>query len=220
MTKKLIYLYSIFIAFLPVLNIYQSGVPLLNLAELLLILFLAVTILVMLMKKNVIFGAKKIVRSPLLFFVSFVFLTCISILLNDNGIVSLIDISNRFLRLFVWALTVTFTGYYLFNFHVASKWIIRIAFIATVFIIIQYLFWQTFNVYIPSVINNSFIKPVYGWEFSSEEIKSIYETRLFFRPASFFSEPAAYSYYAILALVLLLFESKVGSKKKMWSHYL
>ncbi|MBM6619099.1 hypothetical protein [Bacillus suaedaesalsae] len=205
--NKIMLSYSFFLAILPILHLYKSGISVITLGEIGLILFSIITIGIILLKRQiVIFGKANINMWPFIFFIIILLLTCISLLFIGKDQISLIDIFNRFARLALWAFAISFMGYFLFEYQHTKKWVIRISVIATIYVLLQYFFWQIFNFHLPSVINNALIQPASEGYANTVRLTEYYTTR-YIRPPSFFGEPAYYSYYTLVGLVLSLFSN-------------
>lgn len=206
-------IYSFFLAILPIMSIYKSSLPILNAGELGLIFFSLITILLILKKsKKMEFGKNRINLLPINFFSAFLFLTCIAIFFIDGNFSSL-DVFNRFIRLALWAFSISFIGYFLFDYEHTKKWIIRVAVLATIYIIVQSIVWFSLNIHLPAVVDNAFIKPAAEGYADTKSLVNYYEN-YFYRPASFFAEPSFYAYYSIVALILVLFQTGKDSRVK------
>lgn len=195
--------YSFFLAALPIIDIYKSPIPKISLGELILIIFSIIVIINIFQKpQKVVFGNEYIRTEPIIFFISILLLTLISLLFLNVYQYSSIDILNRFIRLMLWAVTISFTGYYLFNFEIAKKWIIRISSLGSIYIIIQSLFWYGIGISLPSLINISILSPVSIGYLEIERLNSYYQ-EFYYRPSSFFEEPESFSIYILLGIILL-----------------
>lgn len=207
--------YSIFLAFVPVMELYQSVIPILNIAEIFLIIFVFFSVIRIVMAgKKMILGKKHIQIQPFLL-VLFWFVTTLFVgLVIQSGVFSIIDVINRFLRIILWAFSISISGYYFLKFNLFRKWVIRISLVATYYIILQTVIWNGLGVQLPYVISNGFLTPS-SIEYADTATMANYYSYFYYRPASFFGEPAYYSYYVLLGIVLILFTVEKDNKSRI-----
>jgi hypothetical protein len=92
---------------------------------------------------------------------------------------------------------------------VLKQLIIAISGFSTFFIFIQFFLYQSFGYILHGFFT---FLPLYVEKYASDDYTTFYEN-IFFRPTSFFLEPAHYSRYVLIALALLLFKKeKISSK--------
>lgn len=200
-SNKIIYTYSCLIAFLPIMSIYASGIPGLTLGDLCLLLFLIYSVL----NRNYhhSFSGKKSVKIwrlfiIIIFYYSISFLC--SILLQYRPPV--LDMSVRILRFMFYVIILLEVSKKYFDYQIASKWIIRISIIATLYVILQYLLYYRYSYILPGYLK---IIPIYLNKYSLIDYATSYKLH-FFRATSFFLEPAHYAQYAVVGLAIALFK--------------
>jgi len=79
------------------------------------------------------------------------------------------------------------------------------------YIIIQYIFWHLFTIYLPSLLSIGFFHPS-SVGYTDVDRLTQYYNNFYYRPASFFGEPAFYSYYSLVGLIVSLFKTKTDIK--------
>lgn len=187
---------------LPILTVYKSPVPGVDLATLLMLLFAFVYFLS---------GRLKFIniKSPLLFFLLFLlFLSSVSFMLQ--GVISDIALLRTgkllFLVLFVFVI-----GYdNLFDKEFAIKALNAVTAAAAIYIILQTVAYHLFGLLLPSGILPLVTDEAYSALNYAQIAKS------FYRPSSFFIEPAYFAQYAMLGLCINIF----GFKKSRLCHNL
>lgn len=194
--------FTAFLALSPVLSIYATPIPGLNVAEVIFLLFWVYALLsgklriITTSKTNVYFFA-------LVIFMVFSFFTMAFVKGLEVG--ALI----RMVRFCFYYLSAITLGSIWFELNAFNAWVKRIAVGALLFLVCQY-----FSYYILGKVLRGMIPglPVYFEEYSSLDYEGIYE-RHFFRPTSFFLEPAHFSQYMFIALVLALWYER----KLLWA---
>lgn len=188
--------FSIFLSLLPILGIYGVGINGISLGELLLVLFFIYGVLT---------GELKISEGtrPLIVFVIYIFSIALfnAFLFNYSQINSVLI---RSIRISFYMATIAF-----FESRIDKKIIIKsvliISFTASVFMIVQNFLYSLFDIKISGLIPNM---PIYTELYMSKEYKNVIEEKVVLRFTSFFLEPAHFSRYVILGLILALYEYK------------
>lgn len=197
--NRYIIIYTVLIAILPSISIYASGIPGVNLGEILLILFA----LIGLLKK----GNNNIVQSKYLLIISFyiVFITLISMLFDSSQIN---DVFVRTIRFLFYIFVVFFLSRKFFDFDTAIDAIRNVSIIATFFIIGQTVIYRALGFVLKGFL--PFLS-LYSKEYESINYELFYET-VFYRPTSFFLEPAHFAQYIVFGIVICLFNKNFKLK--------
>jgi len=185
--------YTIFIILIPYFSKYKSGIPGLQLADLLLLVFWAIVVIT---KKSIVIN-RKILFWPLLVFM----LITIFNLLFIPDIVIVFDVLTRSLRFSLYVLTVIFLSPTLFSIKKAEKLIVYFGYVFTAYIFMQYALYFLTGI----VLKGSFgLLELYTNEYNNIDYSGLYLIS-FFRPTSLFLEPAHYARYMLLSLSIVLF---------------
>lgn len=151
---------------------------------------------------------KKMILSPIFVLFGFVIITLIAILTLPSSQVAYFDITYDLLKTVVWAVMISISGYFYFDYKIFSKTMISIAVISTIFLLFQFFAISILGFSIPNAINLGVIRPTY-----TDYIYSIGGETSQIRLSSFWLEPSQYGNYMIGALIILLFD-KTNSKVK------
>lgn len=202
---KIINLYSIFIAFLPFVAIYASGISGFNAGDIILILFFAFAILDNLKRKE---NFNKSVNGFFILFLVHVLLSyCINVLIDSD--LQIVEIGIRIIKLGFYTFSVLFTSKRYLNFEVTKKWIVNLTIIATTYLFIQYFFYFKLGIILKGYIS---WLPIYETNYLEVNYELAYS--IFFRPTSLFLEPAWYCQYSIVGLAILLMETSFNRIQK------
>lgn len=197
MKRNINFLYTYLIVLFPILSVYYSGIPSISIADLLLIIFFILAIPILLSEK--VYLLKESI--PILVLVLYIiFNTIINIIFVSHSISLL---SN--LRYILYLLCLLFMYKY-FDIETGIKVLRLFTMLATVYIIIQFLFFNVFGVVLPSyipglaIMDNNFL--------IENRNQFFYE---YYRPTSFFLEPTHYVQYCLPYISILFFsEGKMG----------
>lgn len=205
--SKAVYIYSCFIAFLPILSIYASGIPGVTLGDLGLILLFVFTAIDR-RKDNVIScnDNTKIIRVFFLLSFYYLFSFFCSAILQPNP--PIVDMAIRIIRFLFYILVLITISRKYFDYDITSNWVIRISIFAAFYVVIQYIFYYKFSYILSGYIK---IFPIYLKRYSVIDYAARYESH-FFRATSIFLEPAHYTQYAVLGLCFSL----VGYSQKKY----
>lgn len=192
--------FSIFLALLPIIAIYSSGIPGFNIADIILLLFLAASIL--LSKKS-----NRRIDSRLVIMVLYCAYICTLPLLIGavSGGTVFADIIIRTVRIIFYIVSGAFLSMKHLDVNIFKNAVIKVSLAAVVYIIVQYVLYYGFNYYLVGYL--PFLE-VYQSGYEGVDYVSRFEL-MFFRPTSFFLEPAHCSRYLIIGLVFVLFKPRL-----------
>ncbi len=209
--SKLSNYFSILVALLPILATYASGIPGFSFADICLFLFFCLSFLF----KGSLNNYKVSINSLILglFLIAFFsFISCIKGFPLSN-----IDVIIRTIRYVFYILVLLTAGKKFLNISILIEFVKRIAILGSFFIIFQTLMYYSFGIVIKGFF--SFF-PLYVEHYSEYDYASAYKILNMYRPTSFFLEPAHYSRYCAIAIVLFLFCNKEIDKKSFFGSIL
>lgn len=188
--------YTWMVALLPNVAIYASGVPGINLGELALITVIG---LIALTSVSVVRGSAARLAPGLHLVAAYAGIVTMSTLLfADSAAVTVVP---RLLRFVFYLLVVDVASRRYFNASLGMKVVVGVAAANTAVIAIQSIIYNRFGVvwrgWLPFL-------SLYTEAYAKDDSSALY-TQLFYRPTGLFLEPAHYSQYALLALVVVLF---------------
>ena len=200
--------FSIFLALLPIIAIYSSGIPGFNIADIILLFFLAASIL--LGKK-----ASRRIDSRLVIMILYCAYICtLPLLIGAVGSgTAFVDIIIRTVRIIFYIVSATFLSMRHLDINVFKKSVIRVSLAGVVYIAIQYILYYVFNYYLAGYL--PFLE-VYQAGYEGVDYLSRFEMQ-FFRPTSFFLEPAHCSRYLILGLIFVLFKRRMRKRDSFFA---
>lgn len=198
-TTKTTQLYSVFLAFYPVLCIYKA-IGRFTVGDILLILFLFYALLSGKRMNRRIFRVFAVFISYSI--ISFIVANCLYV--NDEFNATLF----RLLKLMFYTACVIYVSQDYIDICKLKTWVVRISIFGSIYIFIQYTAYYAFDKILHGWIPGF---PVYLEEYtmSNYEVKYSY----LFRPTSFFLEPAMFCQYAVIGLVFVLFTNEKELKK-------
>lgn len=208
---SLVMAYSTILALVPVLALYgPRGLPI-NLGEVGMVVFgIAAT-------ERLLRGGRSVPALlgpwrplPLVTALMLIGVTCMAVLVVD-GPASLPDVLFRSAKVLLWGFSVSVTSYVLLNIDRLTSVMKIVTWCACLYLIFQTVAWNVFDVFTPSVMDNSFFPPMQEGYLDEAYLIAHYEL-FYLRPASFFGEPAYFSYYAIVLFVLVLFRQHHRSR--------
>lgn len=190
--QRHILIYTLLICFLPIISIYASGIPGINLGELLLLVFLVIGV-----TKKWSFNDEQPYG---LLIISFyiVIITLFSMMIDSSQI---INVFVRTVRFLFYIFTIYFLSKKFFDFKIAVKVIRKTSIFATLYVFAQTILYRAFGLILKGFI--PFI-PLYTSQYESFDYALLYKT-MFYRPTSFFLEPAHFAQYIIFGIVICLF---------------
>lgn len=210
-SAKIVTLYSRFLAVLPLVSIYSSGIPGINVGELILIMFFLYSIVGNRKgryNKSFDRNAWKFIVIFCMYLITIPILVC---MLEDKF--SLSDMLIRTARLIFYFVIVLYISKKYFDYKMTMKWIVNISILAVIYLFIQYLSYYNFHIilkgYIPAF-------KLYTTAYETNNYSLLY-TENFYRPTSFFLEPAHCARYIILGLISVLFSNTLGKSRLLLS---
>lgn len=196
MTINLKEFFSIFIIVMPIIGIYATPIPGLNMAELILIIFWGIVILKKRKFNTLNNKNKKLFGLVIYFTISFIIASlCFNFKLE--GLLS-------FIRFNFYYVSAVILGQSFFDFKIFSKYIIKISYLIIIFIIIQYIYYykthRALSGFLPFF-------DIYLQEYATLDFTLEAKT-FFFRPTSFFLEPAHFSQFMFVPFIISLWTKK------------
>lgn len=195
-------IYTTLISLFPVLSMYSSGFPGINLGEILLIVFLVFSTLLNKKVENTNNSANVLIIFAWYVIVS----SLISILVVDSSQFS--NVLPRIIRFLFYLFVIFYSSRKFFSIEYASKFIKYISVLATIYILIQNIGYRAFGIILKGFLP---MVPLYTSQYETFDYASMYDM-LFYRPTSFFLEPAHYSQYVLIGLVTFLFKGELYKK--------
>lgn len=194
-----IHVYSCFIAFLPIISIYASGIPGLTLGDVCLILLFFFSVISS-KKSNTIGGTDKsrVIRTFLILAFYYLVSFCCSTILQPNP--PIVEMSIRIIRFLFYIIVLLELSKKYFDYEIASKWVRRISVAATFYVVLQYILYFKYSYILKGYLQSI---PIYLKEYSVIDYAERYQWH-FFRASSFFLEPAHYAQFAVLGLCFAL----------------
>lgn len=209
--------YSCCLALLPVLDLYSSPFPKVNLAQFVAAAFLLAAIISTLVGRakgdSCAFQGNPWRPAPLLFAATLISASAFALIIVD-GPASLYDAAARWSILVLWAASITVSSRIYFDFDITFRAMRAVTMGACAYLIVQFFAWRFTRTHIPPVWNNALFRPYGGHYTNAEHLVEHYEA-FYVRPASFFGEPAYFAYYALATLAILLFAD--GHKNHVFS---
>ena len=199
--NKVVIAYTFFLAILPIVSVYYSGIPGLSVGDVGLVLFFVVALF---FDKKI---NKKSLNISILYiglFSSLVF-SFFAICLKQDAQISNIII--RFVRYSFYIFSFLFTSSRLLDVLRLKKCIIMITLIGCVFLVIQFFSFRLLGIAIPGYTH---LIPLYSDTYSTRDY-----TVSSYRPTAFFLEPAHFCRYSVIALCVLLFDNKEIKTKSL-----
>ena len=191
-------LYTLVLVLFPLLSVYATPIPSISLGELILILICFLIFIDMCFNKN------KSIRIiyPLFLFCSYIIIQyCFSAFLHSNQYMS--GVLMRTIHLLFYYFVVCFLAKNYFDFKSGIKYLRNISILCSIYIYIQVIGMKIFNFYIPGVVT---WLPLMRTTLS--DYGDNYTGQSTFRPYSLFNEPAEYSTYVVLYLLIGLLMKK------------
>lgn len=212
-TYNMTIIYTIFVVLLPLISVYASGVPGFTLGDMILVLFL------MLYFMDMLYGNRKIIVSksskdilPLIVVIPLVSIVSIMIQGFMGLNVDIVSITIRIIRREFYYLSVLLLSSKWFDFDYGKRAIILVGKLGSVFLAIQYTAYYIFHVVIRGFVT---FLPVYHENYQTINYSELYKNM--FRPTSFLLEPAHFSRYMLIPLVLCLFNARDFKRGYFWS---
>lgn len=190
---------------LPILSIYRSFISVLSIAD---VIILSIAIFSLIdsfinksPKRYLMVNEKKYINYvPIIFMIFLIFTTLLAILVNGEVVLSSVII--RIVRYTLFMYSVSVLGYRYFDSNYGAKLIVSISTVATVYIFIQTIVFYSMGIVMPFII--PFLEPMVS---DYNDISGLigWYNQFYYRPQSFFMEPAHFSQYNLVSLALCLF---------------
>lgn len=199
--------YTVFVASLPLISVYASGIEGFSLGDLLLIFFFFVRLFDAINTKTLMINERTLVLLPLI--IAIPSISMISVLRQSN--VDVYPIIIRIVRRLFYYLSVVIVSGNWFVEHWCEKTMLALGKVGAVYLFLQYLAYYRFHVVLHGYL--PFLK-VYHEYYSQIDYQQLYATM--FRPTSFLLEPAHMSRYLIISLSVALF-GRVEKNRWFWA---
>lgn len=210
--------YTILILLLPITMVYASPIPSVSFGEIIILLFIAILLGDMIMKRELI-----LIKSPFLIYLMYALLVTVvsgiifTVMFNEF---SMTDSIQRMIRDTVYfAMALLFAPAY-FDFQYGIKVIRKIIFILGIFVFIQFIVYAMLQVYIPGIIPQ--MKTTISGGITGAELIDRFARNAaldgFARPNGFLKEPASIAQFVSVGLLLELFpqERRVNFKRAIF----
>ena len=136
--------------------------------------------------------AKGVFYSPILLLIFFITLTLLSVLSLYSSQIHYNALLYDIAKIGVWATMISLAGYFYFDYKIFVRYLIRVAVVATVFLIVQVIAITLLRISIPNAFDIGIIRPTYiEYGYSIDHLAS--QIRL----SSFWMEPAQYGNYIL-----------------------
>lgn len=195
-------IFSIIIILFPILSIYMSPIPGVDLGSFVYLIFLPFAII----KNNEHFYLKKNVSTFILFVFYIMIITFVGPIFQQYVDIDIIVLRLlKFIFIICSGLLLCTLGY--FDLVYAKKALIFVAILSSLFVIIQQIMYTSFGVRIPG-----FYMPLV----MNEQIRFYWDldelAQVLYRPGGFFLEPSHYTQYIVLPFLMILFSDYVKYK--------
>lgn len=202
-TKKL---YTIFIATLPLFSVYASGVPGFTLGDIMLFLFFLYRIFIGVKNKSINIPMKTV---PIIWLVVAIIVLSIISMLGQGQADT--NVSIRIIRRIFYYLSVVLVSSEWFDAAYGKKVIVVVGKIGAIYLFIQYIAY-----YVCHIVLHGYLPflPVYHERYAQLDYQALYSSM--FRPTSFLLEPAHFSRYLCIPLVLTIFDDNC-EEKWLWA---
>lgn len=191
--------YTIFIAALPIVSVYASGIPGLTAGDLLLFVFFMGRLVNGIKTNSFRISERTLPILPLIICIPF--MSSISVLMQHD--IDGYSIIIRVVRRVFYYLTVVVVSYEWFDGERGKKAIVFLGKAGAIYMFIQYIAYYGANIVLRGFL--PFLN-VYHENYSQIDYEQIYMRM--FRPTSFLLEPAHISRFLIIPLVILIFDKK------------
>ena len=197
--KKTFNLYACFLAIMPVLATYASGIPGFSVTDVLLVLFTAYAALwPSVCTKN----RYAVSVNGLLIGVGLIIGFSLIAQLADPSDVT--NVAIRTIRYAFYLFAFLFTSKRLLDVERLQVYVKRVSVLASFYIFLQFTLYTLFGFVLKGYIS---LFELYVPSYATTDYEAIYS--IMYRPTSFFLEPAHFARYAIIGLILFLFAKDV-----------
>jgi len=208
--EKISNVYTGFVVLLPLISVYASGISGFSLGDIILLFFFVLWLCVLPHRDGRLLIDKRVaVIVPLVLIIPFI--SVISILLQTE--VALRNIIIRIVRRLFYYICVILLSPHWFNYSKATKLIVGVGKVGTIFLALQYIFYYVFGTVVVGFMP---FLPLYHELYASIDYNTLYSGM--FRPTSFLLEPAHFARYMLLPLCVSLFINKrPGRNNIIWA---
>jgi hypothetical protein len=199
-------LYTLIVLIIPIFSQYNSGIPGLSVSDVLLVLCIPL-ILVYIIDEGYKLNINRIACNPFLWLAVYViFGSLLSI--TTQYYASTMDIFTRSVRFVFYIYCTAVLSKKYFNFNYFMKWYQSLVLLATIYLFLQVVLFETHGIILKGTIPGLKIANE-GYDF--EVMKRLYST--FHRPSSIFLEPGYYAQFVLPYLAYCLYFIENTSKK-------
>lgn len=196
---KLKHICSVFVVMLPFLTMYKSPIPFLDMGSFLIILLILPVLQFSFSRNN----GMRIHRDIWALYLIYMLAVTLVSVVAGRHFNSVLGYCVRMIKNIIYIIFTLYLYYtHLFSYKIAVKLYKKVTWIATVYIIIQYVCYRLLYYGLPGYIPSLIYTEGYA-----ARVSSIVNTAMF-RPTSLFYEPAHYFEYVCLAIVCCLFYSE------------
>lgn len=196
--EKVVLLSTVILVISPILNIYKAGTIPLSMAEISYVVLSVVFIFYSLIHKSLKVSKPGKYYSLFLFFSFAISIIMATVLINTITL----DFIIKWAQMLVYSIPIIFFSSNFFNRKFGEKLYISISFFLSLFLILQFISFQVLHVQIKGLLSNL---PLNYNLSSASEYYSYLNFHNIYRPSSIFIEPAHFSQYVSLALLMELF---------------
>lgn len=189
-------MYSTVVALLPVLATYASGIPGFSVADVVLAMCCVMTVLGTRYKKNEFAVRPTRIIVALYLIILFDMLTAVIQPKPQYG-----NIAIRTIRYFFYLTVISLCSQRLLDLNLCKKIVRKFAVFSGVFILLQFILYRFFGKIVMGYL--PFLN-LYVEGYAQTDYATLYKA--IYRPTSLFLEPAHFSRYAILGIILFLFD--------------
>lgn len=192
-------IYTWIIVLLPNIAIYSSGLPGMNLGEVVLVMFLAHALITPGRTRTSENTARRL--NPLIFYI--LVISTAALLLDDEAQPT--EVIPRIVRIVFYLAVVGVASWRYFDPILAGDIIPLVGGLNSAYLILQSVVYDRTGVALSGRLPSL---PLYTSGYATRDLTTFYK-ELFYRPYGFFLEPAHYSQYALIALALVMFRWKL-----------
>ncbi len=198
--NRLILLFSVIVAILPLLATYASGIPGFSVADVSLAVFAVIAFL-----KSYSTRINRFTVKPTLIYVA-LYLICllsmISLAIQTDA--QYVDVLIRIIRYFFYLTVIGFCSTRILDISICKKVIKAVSLLATVYIVLQFLVYAASGVVLKGFL--PFLR-LYTEGYALRDYSLVYAVDMY-RPTSVFLEPAHYARYAAIGVTLFLLDGQ------------
>lgn len=188
---------------------YATGIEGIALGTVVHIFYALCTMFFIFKEKIKIGGNGGVYLPPLLFSFFFTIITLFDIEIFQISNFSFLNVFKELGKVYLWSFCSSVVSYVYFENKAIGKWLIRIGFISTVFLFLQFIVWLVGSAPVNGIVSFGPLQPYHVDYIAS--ISSSFGTS-YYRPSSFFSEPAFYSNFILCCIVCVMMNFNEMSK--------